>query len=101
MTFGEWWQYTKIASIHFYRGITRLMVSVINGILSLLAALWRMMVRCISSYPNIALGTFLLVVVITWLLTFASMRARAVCAEDRLGVVSYEYQTFKERHGYE
>lgn len=98
--FSDWLQYTKIAALHFYKGVSRLALSVVNGTASLLVALWGRLVRCVGGYPNIALCAFLVIVLLTWVMTFVSMRARAVGAEDKLGAVSYEYHVFKEMHGY-
>lgn len=103
-TFGslrEWWLYTKSATGKTAVGIFSVVVSIFMGVASVLLALWRFMARKVGRYPNIALGAFLVAVILAWLLTFVSMRARAVGAECQRDALAYQFTAFKECHGYE
>lgn len=100
-SFREWRVCVRGAARHLLAGIVGIARAVFVGLGSLLLALWRFLSRQVGRYPSFALGGFIVAVFITWLLTFASMRARAVGAEAQRDVVSYEYATFKEQHGYE
>lgn len=57
--------------------------------------------RFVGNNPAVAVGGFVFIVAITWLLTFVSMRARAVGAEMQRDSIAWQYQNFKEKHGYE
>lgn len=98
---SEWWCCVKSAAVHLVKGLYQLVQAVVMGLVSLVCALWRYLVSLVGKYPNIALGGFLVSVVIVWLITFMSMRARAVGAEAQRDAVGYEFQTFRESHGYE
>lgn len=98
---SEWWGCAKTAASNLSRGTCLFMRVVFVGISSVLCALWRLLSRWVGSNPSVALGGFLAAIFITWLLTFAAMRARAVGAESQRDRLSYEYATFKEQHGYE
>ena len=100
-SFREWLGCVKSAATHLSLGVWHALQAVVVGFISLLCALWRVSVRSVGKYPHIALGAFLVALALTWLFTFVAMRARAVGAEARLGMVSYEYRQFKESHGYE
>ena len=91
----------KSAAVHFAKGLYQFVQAVIMGLASLLCALWRFLVRLVGKYPDTALGGFVVAIFLVWLLTFMTMRAKAVGAEAQRDAVSYEFQAFKERHGYE
>lgn len=99
-TFSEYKSMAVMTWLHLAQGIVGIITTTFIGIASIFYCLWRFLAKSISKYPNLALGAFLLVVFITWLLTFAQMRARAVGAEDRCANISWQYQDFKEKHGY-
>ena len=100
-TFGEWWQCVKSAAVHLGKFLCRLAQVVFIGLWSLLCALWRRVVRRVGDYPQTALVAFLVALLFTWLLTFVSMRARAVTAEDKCDSVSWQFMQFKEKYGYD
>lgn len=79
----------------------RVLTSIFFGIVSLLVWLWRSAVSLVGRFPNIALGAFIVIACLVWVLTFVSMRVRAVGAEHQRDSVSWEYSQFKESHGYE
>ena len=56
------------------------------------------MVRFTGNYPNIVLGASIVVAVLVWVLTFTSMRARAVGAEHQRDSLSYELSKFTEMY---
>lgn len=97
----EWRGCANEAALHCLKFIHLTSKVVVIGLLSLFRAAWRFMTRQVGNYPSIALGGFLVAFFLVWLLTFASMRARAVSAEDRCCSIAYEYKLFKEQHGYE
>lgn len=85
----------------FCWGGWRIVTCILLGILSILVWLWRCACRWIGRHPDIALGGFVVIAAAVWLLTFVTMRHRAVSAEDQRDHVTYEYQHFREQHGYE
>lgn len=86
---------------NFCWGLVRIISCIILGVLSVIRAVWRVMVGFVRKYPNIALGISIAVCILVWMLTFASMRARAVGAEDQRDSISYQFREFKRSHGYE
>jgi hypothetical protein len=56
------------------------------------------MVRFTGKYPNIVLGAAIVVVALVWVITFASMRARAVGAEHQRDSLSYELSKFTQMY---
>lgn len=82
-------------------GLCRIVTCIILGVISLIVAAWRAMVRWVGRYPNIALGAFIVVVALVWLLMFARNRATKVGLEAQRDSVAWQYQQFKEGHGYE
>lgn len=97
----EWVEFTKNALRKSVNGIVRLCWVFIGGLLSLLVWTWKSMVRAVGRYPNIALGAFIVVVALVWLLMFARNRATKVGLEAQRDSVACQYQQFKEGHGYE
>lgn len=97
---NEWWGCVKNAASHLLKGFCLLANAVFVGVVSVMCALWRFLSSLVGRYPSVALGAFLVALYVTWLLTFVSMRSRAICAEDRCSAISYEYTTFKEQHGF-
>lgn len=98
----EQWKVCMLSGLRrFWWGLCRILTCLFFGFLSFLRWVWRLSVRAVAKYPNIALGGFIVLLVAVWLLTFVSMRTRAVGAEDALDSLSWEYSQFKEIHGYE
>lgn len=95
-----WLKHTELAVWHLAKGVAMLMVSVFGGIVSLSLALWRFLTRWVGNYPSIALGGFLVALFLVWLVTFMSMRARAVSAEAQRDSIAWKYTEFKEQHGF-
>ena len=100
-TFSEWGRYTCEALTTFVKGLYAMAYAFIAGLVSLFAGLWRSLVYLVGKYPSIALGGFLVAVIIAWLVTFMTMRARAIGAEAQRDSIAWQYTDFKEKHGYE
>ena len=100
-SFGTWRDYSRNAIRHLAVGICRVCVSLFVGAASLFRALWRVIVRAVGRHPSIAVCAFLAAVFFAWLLTFMTMRARAVSAEAQRDSLAWQYTAFKESHGYE
>ena len=101
ISFNEWMGCVKDAALHFSNFLLLTGRFVLMGLLSLFRAVWRFMSRQVGNYPSLALGGFVATVFIVWLLTFVTMRARAVGAEEQRDSISYQYTYFKSSHGYE
>lgn len=99
--FAEWRRYLLNALLHLCKGIARIVVAVSCGIVSVIVHLWNWSCRLVGRFPNVALSGFLAVVLIVWILTFASMRARAIGAESQRDSISWLYHDFLKTHGYE
>lgn len=99
--FTEWWKYLTKAALHLGKGIARILFAVTFGLTSIVVHLWRKACGFVGKYPNIALGGFIVITGIVWLLTFVSMRSRAVGAECQRDSIAWKYKEFKEQHGYE
>lgn len=82
-------------------GIARIITCILLGIISIFVHVWRVIVRFVGLNPKLAIGGFFVIVIIVWLLTFVSMRARAVGAEHQRDSIAWQYQDFKEKHGYD
>ena len=100
-SFNEWWQYIKKSLWYLLKGVTTIILSVVCGVFSFLLYVWRSVCRFIGKYPNIALGGFIAIAAIVWLLTFVKMRHRAVSAEEQRDSIAWQYTDFKQNHGYE
>ena len=85
----------------FLWGLMRIVSCIILGILSVFRALWRCLVVFVSNNPKVAIIGTIVIALIVWLVTFASMRARAVGAESQRDSISYAYYHFKIGKGYE
>lgn len=97
----EWWDNFKDGVVDFGYGLWDIIVSIVMGIVSILVYLWKQAVKLVGKYPNIALGGFIVVASVVWILTFVSLKARAVGAEAQRDSISWEYSQFKMQHGYE
>lgn len=97
----EWWLYVKSAAIHLVKGIARIVYAVVMGVVSVIVWLWRCMVGFVRNHPSIALGGFIVVVSVVWLLMFAQIRATKVGLEAQRDSIAYQFSYFKESHGYE
>lgn len=100
-SFREWRVCVRDAARHLLAGFIGVARAVFVGIGSLLFALWRFLSRQVGRYPSFALGSFLVAILLVWVLTFVRMRARAVGAEEQRDSLSYQYSYFKASHGYE
>lgn len=81
-------------------GIGRIITCLLLGVLSVIRWLWRLLVGFVRREPAISVGAFVVMACLVWVVTFVSMRARAVGAEQQRDSISYEYSQFKESHGY-
>ncbi len=82
-------------------GVVRFFHTLVMGIVSMFVKAWRWTARMVSAYPDIALGGFIVCLILVWVATFVGMRTRAVGAESQRDKIAYEYMIFKEEHGYE
>jgi hypothetical protein len=55
----------------------------------------------VSNNPKVTLCAFVVIAALVWLLTFVKMECRAVGAENQRDSIAWQYQDFKEKHGYE
>lgn len=100
-SFSEWWCCARNAGIHLGVGLWQMLQAVIIGLASFSRALWRATVSAVGSYPNVALIAFLAALALTWITTFATLRYRAVQAEDQRDSIAWKFQNFRHVHGYE
>ena len=99
--FDSWhqWQVCFLAGCrNALWGIYRIMTCVIFGILSIIRCLWRLFVGFVRKNPVIAIVGFAVIIILTWLLTFMQMRARAVGAEHQRDSISYELSKFTQMY---
>ena len=82
-------------------GIGRIVTCIILGIISIIVWLWRCAVNCVKQNPQIALCAFLIVVFLVWLVMYASSKAERLGAEEQRDSIAWQYQEFKQLHGYE
>ena len=82
-------------------GFCRIVTCIVLGIVSLIVAAWRAVVRAVGKYPNIALGTFIVVLLIVVLLMWANNRATENGLVAQRDAIAWQYHNFKETHGYE
>ena len=85
----------------FLWGLARIFSCLILGLFSLVRACWRNLIIFVGNNPKVAVISALVIVLVVWIWTFASMRARAVGAECQRDSVSYEFYMFKKNNGYE
>jgi hypothetical protein len=100
-SFSEWWLYLSKAATHLLKGIVRLLLAVMNGIASVLVWLWNLSVRWVARNPHIALGGFLLVLCVLYVVMSAQNRAIRVGLESQRDSIEWQFTSFKESHGYE
>lgn len=102
--FDGWkqWKVCFMAGVEkFLWGICRIITAIILGIASVFAWLWRCICSFVSNNPKVTLCAFVVIAALVWLLTFVNMRCRAVGAENQRDSIAWQYQNFKEKHGYE
>ena len=99
--FTEWRRFLWRAVMHLLKGIARIIFAVVFGLWSLLVHAWRASVSWVGRYPNIALGGFIVVAVLIFVLMFARNRAKVLGLESQRDSIAWQYQAFKESHGYE
>ena len=96
--FHQWLTCLLAGIKKFCWGVFRIVTCLIGAVLSLLRALWRRVVKFVGMYPNIAVSIALVVIALVWVLTFASMRVRAVGAEHQRDSLSYELSKFTQMY---
>lgn len=99
--FGDWWSYTRASSVLMVKGFARLIYAIVFGIASVIVWLWVSAVRWVGRNPNVALGGFFVIMFMMWLFMFAKSRATKVGLEAQRDSIAWQYQNFKEVHGYE
>lgn len=82
-------------------GICRIITCIIFGIISIFVWLWKLVCRFVGYNPGISLSIFVIILAITWLLFFTCNRAKIVGLESQRDSIAWQYQHFKESHGYE
>lgn len=97
-SFREWLHFLGKAITSLLRGLWQIIYAFVVGLLSVLNGLWQIVVRFVGRNPGIALGVFIFIVVVVWLLTFVGMRARAVGAEHQRDSISYELSKFTQMY---
>ena len=100
-SFHQWVVILTAGLGSLFFGFTRIIYCIVFGFLSIIVWVWQRICRFVSKYPNIALGTFIVLIMLVWLFTFVSMRTRAVGAESQRDSISYEFHLFKKNYGYE
>ena len=79
-------------------GIGRIITCLLFGILSIIRYLWRLFVAFVRQNPAIAIVGFIIIIILTWLLTFMQMRARTVGAEHQRDSISYELSKYTQMY---
>lgn len=79
-------------------GIFRIITCILFGTLSIIRYFWRLFVGFVRKNPVIAIVGFMVVIVITWLITFVQMCARAIGAEHQRDSMSYELSKFTQMY---
>ena len=85
----------------FLLGIVRIISDILLGIVSVFVWLWKCAVRWVGKYPQIALGAFIFVLLVVTLLMWASKKATETGLTAQRDSIAWQYQNFKEQHGYE
>ena len=104
LIFESWhsWQVCFLSGVKkLCWGFGRIVTCIILGVVSVVVWLWRMACKFVGNYPNVALGTFIVIAAVVWLLTFVSMKSRAIGAEHQRDSIAWQYHNFKTTHGYE
>lgn len=102
--FMSWqsWKVCFVAGVkNMFWGIMRIITAILWGFVSLLVYLWKQCCCFVRSFPDIALGMFIVISFLAWLITFVYMRSRTVTAENQRDSIAWQYHNFKEKHGYE
>ena len=74
----------------FLWGFFRIITCIIFGVISLLYKLWQLIVGFVKTNPKISIGIFAVILFLTWLFTFTSMRVKFVNVEHQRDSLSYE-----------
>ena len=80
------------------RGLLRIITCVIFGFLSVVRWLWQLFIAFVKKNTAIAIGGFLVVILLTWLLTFIQMRVQVVGTEHQRDSLSYELSKFTQMY---
>ena len=99
--FAEWRKYLWNAVKHLCKGVVRIVFAVVFGIWSIIVHAWRAACRWVGKYPSIALGGFLVITAIVIVMLLARNKAMVVGLETQRDSIAWQYQNFKESHGYE
>ena len=97
----KWKNFFLEGAKSFAFGFCRMVAAIVLGFLSLFRWLWRCLCNFVSANPKTAIVMFVVIIGVIWLLTFVNMRCRAVGAENQRDSIAWQYQNFKEEHGYE
>jgi len=93
----DWKIFAEISIRSFFLGILRPIWLIIVGVISLCNYLWKLSLKFVRKNPSYAVVVFVIVVFMTWLLTFVSMRTRAVGAEFQRDSISYELSRYVDK----
>lgn len=97
----SWWVCFTSGCKKFAWGLMRIVTCIILGVISLIVAAWRYVVRLVGKYPNISLTAFIFVLLVVTLLMWVSNRATENGLTAQRDSIAWQYQNFKEQHGYE
>lgn len=104
LLFDSWHQW-KVCFLsgckNFAWGLARIITCIILGVASIIRAIWRAMVGWVERYPNIALGAFIVFALLLWLVMYARNKAIETGLTAQKDSIAWQYQDFKEKHGYE
>lgn len=93
LLFENWnqWKVCFMAGVEkFLWGFFRIITCIIFGVISLLYKLWQLIVGFVKTNPKISIGIFAVILFLTWLFTFTSMRVKFVNVEHQRDSLSYE-----------
>ena len=85
----------------FLWGFGRIVTCILLGVVSFIVWLWKCACRWVGRHPNIALGGFIVVAILIFVLMFARNRAKMLGLEAQRDSIAWQYQNFKESHGYD
>ena len=104
LIFQSWhqWKVCFVSGVKkFSWGLMRVITCILLGIVSVFVWLWKSACKWVGRYPNIALGGFIVVACLIFLLMYAQNRAKTLGLEAQRDSIAWQYQNFKESHGYE
>ena len=102
--FESWhqWRVCFVSGVKkMFWGFGRIVTCIILGIVSIFVWVWKCAVRLVGRYPQVALGAFIVIALVICLLMYARNRAMENGLTAQRDNIAWQYQNFKETHGYE